>query len=97
MPASRVRFTARYIFTPNGRRFSAVVYPAGHEGPVTRECADKAIAAGVAVRVKSPRGRPGDAGPAGDFNGADPAAFDHDGDGAPGGSLPHGGLPTGEA
>lgn len=23
------------------------------------------------------------------FNGADPAAFDHDGDGAPGGSLPN--------
>lgn len=24
------------------------------------------------------------------FNGADPARFDHDGDGKPGGSLPHG-------
>lgn len=54
---SWVRFTAPFDWTPPERRQVTVAFPAGHVGRVTRECALAAIAAGRAVRVKSPRSR----------------------------------------
>ena len=43
-----VRFIATYIYTPEEDRRASVAYPAGYVGNVRRQCADKAIAAGVA-------------------------------------------------
>jgi hypothetical protein len=50
----RVLFTADYTFVPEDRR-TAVKYKAGWSGPVRQLCADKAIVAGKAMPVKTPR------------------------------------------
>lgn len=51
-----VRFTADFDFSPaaHGGRVT-LAYKAGTLDNVTRECADLAIAAGRAVKAKSPR------------------------------------------
>jgi hypothetical protein len=50
-----VRFNQRYDFSPDAMKGRVtIVYKAGVHN-VTRECADKAIAAGKAVRTTSPR------------------------------------------
>ena len=74
----RVRFTDIYDYTPSeDARVQIAFRPDG--GPngdgvytVRRECGEAAVAAGKAVDLT--------------FNGADPAAFDHDGDKKAGGS-----------
>lgn len=71
----RVRFGERYHYIPSGEPAVTVLYAAGFEGTVKRECGEAAVKAGKAEEVEA-------------FNGADPAAFDHDGDGEPGGSRP---------
>jgi hypothetical protein len=71
----RVKFTEDFDYTPSRERRVTVAYKAGMELTVKREAGTAAIALGRAVEVQP-------------FNGADPAAFDHDGDGQPGGSLP---------
>lgn len=48
----RVRFLAPYIYTPSTERRVSTKYKAGAEGPVTAECAERAIAAGVAELIK---------------------------------------------
>jgi hypothetical protein len=48
----RVLFTEDYTFVPEDRR-TAVKYKAGWTGPVRQLCADKAIAAGKAMPVKT--------------------------------------------
>lgn len=88
-----VRFTRDYNYTPSADRRMTTHYKTGCAYPVKRECAEAAIAAGAAASIATPaRGEAPEAAPAqadgGVFNGADPAAFDHDGDGHPGGSLP---------
>jgi hypothetical protein len=50
-----VRFLADFIFTPDEDRRCAVKYKAGHVGLVRVQCAEKAIAAGKAVRSARPR------------------------------------------
>lgn len=50
----RVRFTAPYIFTPDENRMTARKYPLGWEGTVRQQCAEKAIAAGVAIELPDP-------------------------------------------
>lgn len=69
----RVRFTKDFDYTPSQERRVTIAYKAGHELTVKREAGEAAIAAGRAVEVEP-------------FNGADPAKFDHDKDGSPGGS-----------
>lgn len=49
-----VEFTARFIYTPDEDRRGAVAYPAGYKGNVRKQCADKALAAGAAVRTSTP-------------------------------------------
>lgn len=71
----RVRFTKDYDYTPSGERRVLIAYKAGMELTVKREAGEAAIAAGRAKEVEP-------------FNGADPAKFDHDKDGSPGGSKP---------
>ena len=71
----RVKFLADYDYTPSLERRTTIAYFAGQELTVKRECGEAAVAAGKAEEVES-------------FNGADEAAFDHDGDGHPGGSKP---------
>lgn len=51
---AHVRFTGAYTYTPSTARSTAIKYRAGWVGPVRRECADAAVAAGVAVKVKTP-------------------------------------------
>ena len=51
MAAPRLSFSRAFIFVPPADRRTAVKYPAGWEGPVTRDCAAQALAAGAAVRV----------------------------------------------
>ena len=55
MPAARVRFTADFDFSPGalGGRVT-IAYKAGHEGPVTGECAEAAVAAGRAEWIVKP-------------------------------------------
>lgn len=75
----KVQFTKAYDYTPSGERRVQIAYsPDG--GPhgdgrytVKRECGDAAIAEGSARDMT--------------FNGADPALFDHDKSGEPGGSM----------
>ena len=71
----RVMFTADFDYTPSAERRVTIAYKAGQELTVKREAGEAAIAAGRAEEVEP-------------FNGADPAKFDHDNDGAPGGSKP---------
>jgi hypothetical protein len=71
----RVRFLRAYDYTPSAQRRVTIGYAAGFEGTVKRECGEAAVAAGAAEEVPV-------------FNGADPAAFDHDADGRAGGSKP---------
>lgn len=71
----RVRFTKDYDYTPSQERRVTIAYKEGMELTVKREAGEAAIAAGRAEEVEP-------------FNGADPAKFDHDQDGAPGGSKP---------
>jgi hypothetical protein len=53
-----VRFTADFPFSPEVRGGRVTIaYKAGMTMNVTRECADKAIAAEKAVRTGSPRAR----------------------------------------
>ena len=51
---ARVRFDRDYMFTPSADRRVTVAYKAGSELTVTRECADKAIAAGAAEELDVP-------------------------------------------
>lgn len=51
---SRVRFTAPFDWTPPARPRVTIAYPVG-EFTVTRDCAAKAVKAGKAVRIKSPK------------------------------------------
>ena len=55
-----VEFTAPFDWTPPERPRVTVAYPVGFY-TVTRDCADKAVAAGKARRVKAPKR--GDNGP----------------------------------
>jgi len=71
----RVRFTKDYDYTPSQERRVTIAYSAGQELTVKREAGEAAIAAGRAEEVEP-------------FNGAEPAKFDHDQDGEPGGSKP---------
>lgn len=71
----RVMFTADFDYTPSAERRVTIAYKAGQELTVKREAGEAAIAAGRAEEVEP-------------FNGADPAQFDHDNDGTPGGSKP---------
>ncbi len=48
----RVRFIAPYIYTPSTERRVSTKYQAGAECAVTTECAERAIAAGVAELIK---------------------------------------------
>ena len=48
----RVRFKEAFDWRPTHRHL--VAFPKGHEGPVTRACADQAIAAGRAELIKPP-------------------------------------------
>jgi hypothetical protein len=73
----RVRFTSSFDWTPPEDRRITLAFKAGAELTVRRECGKDAVAAGKAVDLDAEA-----------FNGADPAAFDHDQDGAAGGSLP---------
>jgi hypothetical protein len=54
-PMAHVKFIADYIFTPDEDRRTSRRYPEGWHGLVRRQCADKAIAAGKAVAVTTPR------------------------------------------
>ena len=71
----KVRFLRPFDYVPSGAPRVTVTYPAGLEMTVKRECGEAAVACGAAEEVA-------------EFNGADPGAFDHDGDGNPGGSKP---------
>jgi hypothetical protein len=71
----RVRFTSSFDWTPPEDRRITLAFKAGAELTVRRECGQDAVAKGAAVDLDP-------------FNGADPAAFDHDQDGEPGGSKP---------
>ena len=71
----RVKFSKDYDYTPSGERRVTIAYKAGMELTVKREAGEAAIAAHCAAEVQA-------------FNGADPAKFDHDQDGEPGGSKP---------
>jgi len=71
----RVKFSKDFDYTPTKERRVTIAYKAGMELTVKREAGEAAVAAGRAEEVEP-------------FNGADPAKFDHDGDGSPGGSLP---------
>lgn len=70
----RVHFTRDYDYVPSGSPMTLIAYRAGTTATVKRECGEAAIAAGAAEDRA--------------FNGADPAAFDHDDDGQAGGSAP---------
>lgn len=71
----RVQFSKDYDYTPSGERRVTIAYKAGMELTVKREAGEAAIAAHCAQEIQP-------------FNGADPAKFDHDQDGEPGGSKP---------
>lgn len=75
---AKVRFVQDFDYRPSEAPGAVLAYQAGKTYTVKRECADQAVAAGAAQLV------------AGDlrFNGAPAEAFDHDGDGQPGGSVP---------
>ncbi len=49
-----VQFSSAYIYTPSRDRRVAIAYPAGHKGSVPAECAAKAVASGVARRIRTP-------------------------------------------
>lgn len=74
----KVQFKADHDYTPSGDPRVQIAFKAdgGPHGDgtyvVKRECGEAAVAAGKAEDLT--------------FNGADPAAFDHDDDGAPGGA-----------
>lgn len=56
-----LRFVQAFDFTPEADRRVTVAYPVGTFN-VTRECAERALALGVAVRTQSPkRGQDADA------------------------------------
>lgn len=73
----RVRFIGDFDYTPSGERRVTIAFKAGMVLTVKREAGEAALALGLAEEVEP-------------FNGADPAKFDHDGDGQPGGSLKKG-------
>lgn len=52
-----VRFLDRYDYRVPRKRAVTMAYPAGWSGPVPRDCARKAIAAGKAEAIEPP-GRP---------------------------------------
>lgn len=52
-----VRFTQPYDFSPEAKGGRVTIVYKGGVHNVTRECADKAIAAGKAVRTTSPRAK----------------------------------------
>jgi len=52
-----VHFLEAYIFTPDEDRRGSVKYKAGYIGNVRQQCAEKAIAAGKAVRTTPRRTR----------------------------------------
>jgi hypothetical protein len=56
---ARVRFLRDYIYTPSAERRVSTKFRAGHEGPVTQECAAAAIVAGAAepLKAEKPHGR----------------------------------------
>jgi hypothetical protein len=54
-PMAHVHFVADYIFTPDEDRRTSIKYRAGWKGPVRRQCADKAFAAGAAIPLPTPR------------------------------------------
>jgi hypothetical protein len=49
-----VRFQRAFDWTPPEKRLVTMSYPAGHIANVPRDCAEKAIAAGAAVRTVAP-------------------------------------------
>lgn len=77
---ARVRFIADYDYRPTGAGNALLAYKAGKSYTVKRECAAIAVLLGKAVDVDVPPR------PQGRFNYADEHKFDHDGDGAAGGS-----------
>lgn len=52
-----VRFNQRFDFSPAAKDGRVTIVYKGGVHNVTRECADKAIAAGKAVRTTSPRAK----------------------------------------
>lgn len=80
----------KHDFRPDGKPQVCIAYKAGHRYPVKADWATQMEFLGVAKRISAPRSKraPKAEGEAGGFNGADPTAFDHDGDGRPGGSKP---------
>ena len=51
---ARVRFTGAYTYVPSTARHTSIVYRAGRDCTVKRECADGAVAAGVAIELPQP-------------------------------------------
>ena len=49
-----VRFERAFDWTPPEKRLVTMSYPAGHIANVPRDCAEKAVAAGAAVRTVAP-------------------------------------------
>lgn len=49
-----VRFSRTFNYTPSGDRRVTIQYRGGCEYPVKKECADRAVAAGAGVRIKTP-------------------------------------------
>lgn len=47
----RVRFSAKFVYTPKNKPSMSISYKQGYEGMVPRGAADAAIAKGVAVLV----------------------------------------------
>lgn len=52
-----VRFKSRFDFSPEAKGGRVTVVYRGGVHNVPRECADRAIALGVAVKVKSPKAK----------------------------------------
>lgn len=58
-----VRFSADFDFSPAEKGgLVTIAYKAGTAENVTRACADQALAAGKAEKIKAPRGAEADAG-----------------------------------
>jgi hypothetical protein len=50
-----VEFNRRFVFVPESKPMTSVVYKAGHRGRVNAETYRKAIAAGAAGAVEEPK------------------------------------------
>lgn len=48
----RAKFSRSFTYVPDAAPASSKTYPEGYDGPVTRECFEKAKAAGAAVASK---------------------------------------------